>query len=107
MKKLMESVTSNYTQGFDGLRQSYEQMEGLLEKIDGELLEHFRREKIDLFAVTFRNISTMLLRMFSVNVGVRLFDTFIACERDFPDLMVCLFICVIEKYAKKLMGMRF
>ena len=79
MNKMMECVTNNYTQGFDGLKQAYTRMEDLLGRIDGELLEHFQKEKIDLFAVTFRNISTMLLRMFSVNVGVRLFDTFISC----------------------------
>ena len=79
MNKMMECVTNNYTQGFDGLKQAYVRMEDLLGKIDGELLEHFQKEKIDLFAVTFRNISTMLLRMFSVNVGVRMFDTFISC----------------------------
>lgn len=57
--------------------------------------------------MSFKNISTMLLRMFSANVGVRLFDTFIACEGSFPELMVCLFIGIVEKYAKKLMGMKF
>lgn len=107
MNKLMEYVTSNYTQGFDGLRQAYIRMEAMLGRIDGDLLEHFKHEKIDLFAVSFRSISTMLLRMFSANVGVRLFDTFISCEGAFPELMVCIFIAVIEKYAKKLMAMRF
>lgn len=34
MNKLMESVTSNYTHGFDGLRQAYSRMEDLLGKID-------------------------------------------------------------------------
>jgi TBC1 domain family member 2 len=43
MNKLMEYVTSNYTQGFDGLRQAYSRMEDLLGKIDSELLEHFRK----------------------------------------------------------------
>lgn len=49
----------------------------------------------------------MLLRMFSANVGVRLFDTFIACDGTFPELMVCLFIAIVEKFENKLMGMRF
>ena len=80
MNKLMESVTSNYTHGFDGLKQAYSRMEDLLGRIDSELLEHFKKEKIDLFALSFRNISTMLLRMFSANVGVRLFDTYISCK---------------------------
>jgi hypothetical protein len=43
MNKMMESVTSNYTQGFDGLKQAYVNMEELLGKIDEELLTHFRK----------------------------------------------------------------
>lgn len=38
MSKLMESVTSNYTQGFDGLRQAYSKVEDFLYRIDSELL---------------------------------------------------------------------
>jgi len=34
----MEYVTSNYTQGFDGLRQAYTRMEALLGRIDSDLL---------------------------------------------------------------------
>ena len=79
MNKMMESVTNNYTQGFDGLREAYSRVEDLLGRIDSDLLEHFRKEKIDLFALSFRNISTMLLRMFNANVGVRLFDTYLSC----------------------------
>ena len=49
----------------------------------------------------------MLLRMFSANVGVRLFDTYISCGSNFPELMVCMFIGIIEKFAKRLVEMRF
>ena len=37
----------------------------------------------------------MLLRMFNPNVAVRLFDTYIACEGSFPDLMVFIFIAIV------------
>ena len=107
MSKLMESVTNNYTQGFDGIRIAYTRVEELLARIDNDLLEHFRKEKIDFFAVSFRNISTMLLRMFTPNVGIRLFDTYIACEGNFPELMVFIFIAIVEKFARKLLSMRF
>jgi hypothetical protein len=75
---MIESVTNNYTQGFDGLRMAYSKVEELLYKIDQELYDHFKKEKIDLFALSFRNISTMMLRMFNPNVGIRLFDTYIS-----------------------------
>jgi TBC1 domain family member 2 len=107
VSKMIESVTSNYTQGFDGLRQAYSKVEELLLRIDQELYEHFRKEKIDLFALSFRNISTMLLRLFSPNVGIRLFDTYISYEGSYPELMVFLFIAIVEKFAKKLLTCRF
>lgn len=37
VSKMIESVTSNYTQGFDGLRQAYSKVEELLLRIDQEL----------------------------------------------------------------------
>lgn len=107
ISKLLEGVTSNYTVGFDGLREAYSKVEELLYRIDPELYEHFKKEKIDLFAVSFRNISTMLLRIFNPNVGVRLFDTYIAYDGSFPHFMVFLFIAILEKFAKKLLQMRF
>ena len=49
----------------------------------------------------------MMLRAFSPNTGVRLFDTYIAYEGNFPDFMLFLLIAVIEKFAKQLLSMRF
>lgn len=107
VSKMIEAVTSNYTQGFDGLRQVYSKVEELLLRIDHELYDHFKKEKIDLFAISFRNISTMLLRLFTPNVGIRLFDTFLSYEGSYPELMLYLFIAIVEKFAKKLLACRF
>lgn len=107
VSKMIESVTSNYTQGFDGLRQAYSKVEELLLRIDQELYEHFKKEKIDLFALSFRSISTMLLRLFAPAVGIRLFDTYISYEGNYPQLMLFLFIAIIQKFAKRLLASKF
>jgi hypothetical protein len=49
----------------------------------------------------------MLLRLFSPKVGIRLFDTYISYEGNYPELMVFLFIAIIEKFAKKLLSYKF
>ena len=49
----------------------------------------------------------MLLRCFNPNVGIRLFDTFISIESNYSEFMVFVFIAVIEKFAKKLLAMKF
>lgn len=49
----------------------------------------------------------MLLRLFGPNVGIRLFDTYISYEGNYPELMVFLFIAIVEKFAKKLLSSKF
>jgi len=49
----------------------------------------------------------MLLRMFNPNVAIRLFDTYITLEGSFPDFMVYIFIAILEKFAHKLLHLRF
>lgn len=49
----------------------------------------------------------MLLRLFSPNVGTRLFDTYLSNESSYPDLMVFLFIAIIEKFSKKMLTLKF
>lgn len=78
ISKMLEYVVRNYTKGFGGQHEAYSQVQELLFKIDEELYTHLFKEKIDLFAFSFRCISTMMLRMFNPVVGIRLFDTYIS-----------------------------
>lgn len=75
---MLEYVITNYTSGFGGLHEAYSKVQELLYTIDEELYKHLIKEKIDLFSLSFKSISTMLLRMFNPLVGVRLFDTYIS-----------------------------
>ena len=100
MSKMLEYVVKNYTHGFGGQHEAYSKVQELLYKIDEELYSHLLKEKIDLFALSFRCISTMLLRMFDPLVGLRLFDTFISYEEEYPTLMIYLIIAILEKFAK-------
>lgn len=80
MTKMMENVLCNYTQGFGGLQEAYKKVEENLKKVDIELYNHFVKENIDLFAFSFRNISTMLMRLFKPRVAFRLLDTYISFQ---------------------------
>lgn len=48
----------------------------------------------------------MMLRMFSPLVGVRLFDTYISYDDEYPTLMIYLLIAILEKFAKKILTLR-
>lgn len=49
----------------------------------------------------------MLMRMFSPRVAFRLLDTYISFEEGYPELMIFLLIAILEKFAKKMLKMRF
>jgi hypothetical protein len=48
----------------------------------------------------------MLLRMFTPLVGVRLFDSYISYEEEYPSLMIFLLIAVIEKFGKTILSLK-
>ena len=79
----------------------------MLIKIDNGLYDHLIREKIDLFWMSFREISTFLLRMFSPKVGLRLFDTYISYEEKYPVFMLYLLVAVFVNFSSQLRLMRF
>lgn len=37
-------------------------------------------------------------------MGIRLFDTFISYEEEYPTLMIYLIIAIIEKFAKEILS---
>ena len=59
---MLDSVTSNYVRGFGGIKASFKIFEDLLQQIDPDLHAYLVKKQIDLFCLTFREISTFLLR---------------------------------------------
>ena len=57
--------------------------------------------------MSFREISTFLLRMFSPRLGIRLFDTYISYEEKYPMFMLYLLVAVFIKFSNRLRAMRF
>lgn len=44
--------------------------------------------------------------MFNPVVGIRLFDTYIAYEEEYPTLMIYLIIGILEKFAKDILKLK-
>lgn len=59
---MLDAVTANYVSGFGGIKESFKVFDSLLGQIDPELHRYLGKKQIDLFCLTFREISTFLLR---------------------------------------------
>ena len=60
LSKLLDAVTANYVRGFGGIKESFKVFEDLLQQIDSELHRYLCKKQVDLFCLTFREISTFL-----------------------------------------------
>lgn len=49
----------------------------------------------------------MLMRLFKPRVAFRLLDTYISFQEEFTEFMIYLLIAILEKFAKKMLKMRF
>lgn len=60
--KMLDAVTSNYVRGFGGVKESFKIFEDLLQQIDEDLHKYLMKKQVDLFCMTFRELTTFLLR---------------------------------------------
>ncbi|KAM3139099.1 hypothetical protein pb186bvf_008697 [Paramecium bursaria] len=84
--KFLESILDNYTQYQPGLKRFHERLVDITTVLDKKLINHLQEEKIDLFGFVFKWSNCVLLRLFSFDVGLRLFDTYMAEDYYFNEV---------------------
>ncbi len=55
----------------------------------------------------FKWVTCLLLRQFSVKIGLRLFDTYIADESNYFNFIMYILAAIILKYSRKFKKMKF
>ena len=55
----------------------------------------------------FKWVTCLLLRQFTVKIGLRLFDTYLADESNYFSLCLFILTAIILKYSKKFKKMKF
>lgn len=70
-------------------------------------MDHFRDQNIDFYHMYFKWVTCLLLRQFSTQIGLRLFDTYLADESNYFNLSLYILAAVVLKYSKKFKKMSF
>jgi hypothetical protein len=78
VSKLLDGILDNYTSSWPGIQKSFLRIEEVIKRVDPELLNHFSSEGIDFYHMYFKWVTCLLLRQFSMKIGLRLFDTYLA-----------------------------
>lgn len=55
----------------------------------------------------FKWVTCLLLRQFTVKIGLRLFDTYVADDSNYFNFIMYILAAIILKYSKKFKKMKF
>lgn len=107
LSKILDRILDNYTSSWPGIQKSFGRMKEVIKRVDPELLLHFEDQDIDLYHMYFKWVTCLLLRQFSVKIGLRLFDTYLSDENNYFTFSLYILAAIILKYSKKFKGMNF
>jgi hypothetical protein len=105
--KILDRILDNYTSSWPGIQKSFQRMKEVVKRVDPQLLDHFESEGIDFYHMYFKWVTCLLLRQFSVKIGLRLFDTYLSDENNYFGFSLYILAAIILKFSKKFKKMSF
>ncbi len=108
--KVLNSVLDNYTNSWPGIQKSFEHIKQIFNRVDPGFLVHFESKGIDFYHIYFKWVTCLLLRQFSTQISLRLFDSFISLEStegSFFNFLRYVFVAIFLKYSQQLKKLNF
>lgn len=107
---MLNGVLNNYTNGWPGIKQSFDHVKLIIQRVDPAFLAYFEAKDINFYHIYFKWVACLLLRQFSIETGLRLFDTFISLESTQGEsftFVQYIFVAIFLKYSKQLKNLNF
>lgn len=103
--KILDSILDNYTDMQPGTIKALQKIKEITKKMDLELANHLEINDVDLNQFAFRWVFCLLIREFSLKIGLRLFDTYISDDSGFAVLHIYICAAMILKFGSKIKKM--
>lgn len=108
LSKLLDGIQDNYIHAQPGIHRQVAMLEKLTEKIDADLVRHFRSEGIEFMQFSFRWMNCLLMREVPMNCTIRIWDTYLSeGSQGFSDFHVYLCAAFLSKWSNELKKMNF
>lgn len=105
LSKIMDSILDNYTDSQPGTLKALQKIKEIAKKMDVDLSNHLLEHDVDLSQFAFRWVFCLLIREFSLKIGLRLFDTYISDDSGFSVLHIYICAAMILKFGSKIKKM--
>ncbi|CAK9028788.1 TBC1 domain family member 22B [Durusdinium trenchii] len=108
LTKLLDGIQDHYTMSQPGLQRMVYRLQGIIQRIDRALHDHLTRESVDFNQFAFRWMNCLLVRELELHAIIRLWDTYLAEEREgFDSFHVYVCAALLVTWSKELQAMGF
>lgn len=108
LTKLLDDVQDHYTVSQPGLQRMVYRMQGIIQRIDQPLHDHLMAESVSFNHFAFRWMNCFLVRELELVAIVRLWDTYLAEDREgFDKFHVYVCAALLVTWSKQLRNMGF
>ena len=102
---LISQIQDHYTMDQPGVQRMISMVEIVLQKVDGELWQHFQSQGVPIFHFTFKWINCLLSRELSGSTAARLWDTLLSEENSFELLLTNVCVALLHSLRATLLEM--
>lgn len=88
---VLDGIQDNYTFAQPGIQVKVQQLEDLIQRIDGELHTHLINHDVSYLQFSFRWMNNLLMRELPVKASIRLWDTYLSQVNGFSHFH--LYVC--------------
>ena len=96
---LLGNMKRNYLKGFEGVYADLRKLDFLLKKADFGFSEHLRKNEVEVLNFGFRWSFCLLLREFSVELGILILDFFLVGDFQGSEFWVFLMLALLLKFS--------
>ncbi|ODQ80976.1 hypothetical protein BABINDRAFT_160402 [Babjeviella inositovora NRRL Y-12698] len=108
LTKLLDTIQDNYIHEQPGILRQVRELEGLVARIDAELVVHLRAQGVEFMQFAFRWMNCLLMRELNLEMVVRMWDTYLSeTPLGFATFHVYVCAAFLVKFADELKDMEF
>ena len=103
--KLLDNIQDHYTFSQPGIQRMLFTLSELIKRIDPDLSQHFEDEGLQYVQFAFRWMNNLLMREFSLELIIRIWDTEIS--ENFDEYHIYLCAALLIQFSKELKDLQF
>ena len=107
LTNLLAGIQDHYTADQPGVQRMVMRLEELVQRMDANLCRHFEESGVQFLQFAFKWMNCLLLREFSLQCVVRLWDTYISETDGFEDFHVYVCAAFLCQFSGQLQQMSF